>query len=726
MKGLNNMYRILELNPQLQQLSWDIDYRLELYRNAKARILGEGQTLSDFANAHNYYGIHHLENGWVYREWAPSAYQLYLEGEFNGWNQTSHPLTNIGNGNWELFLEEDQLWEGCKVKTVVDANMTRTEHLPLYARRVVQNKNDNSFEAEVVDDRKVFNWTDGDFKGEKRMYIYEAHVGMAQEEGKVGTYREFADYTLPHVKQAGYNTIQLMAIMEHPYYGSFGYQVSNFFAASSWFGKPEDLKYLVNKAHEMGIRVLLDVVHSHAVKNTAEGINMFDGTTWQFFHDGEKGEHPAWGTKCFDYGKTGVLHFLLSNLKFWMTEYHFDGFRFDGVTSMLYHDHGLGTDFNSNDKYFSYNTHTEAITYLQLANELIRQVNPDAVTIAEDMSGMPGMALPIEDGGIGFDYRLGMGLPDMWIKAVKGQDEFWDINKMWGEMCMRRPGENTIAYVESHDQALVGDKTMIFRLADAAMYTDMNKDCHNPVIDRAIALHKMIRMFTLAGGGEGYLNFMGNEFGHPEWIDFPREGNGWSFHYCRRQWSLKNNGLLKYQWLNDFDEDMIKLTKDADMFNQRMGDLRLMKGPEQTMVFSRNGLLFAFNFHYGRSLPNVLVPVQNKGKYTVEMSSDDEKYGGWGQIAHQDYFTKTFDGQEFVELYLPARTCLVLREHPIKQQEPKADEESAQATAEEKPVKKPAAKKTTAKKPAAEKKTTEKKPAAKKPAAKKTTKKAEA
>ena len=678
------MYRILELNPQLQPFAWDIDYRMELYRNAKARILGEGQTLNDFANAHNYYGIHHLETGWVYREWAPSAYQLYLEGEFNNWNQTSHPMTNIGNGNWELFLEEDELWEGCKVKTVVDANMTRTEHLPLYARRVVQNKNDNSFEAEVVDDRKTFPWTDADFKGDKRMYIYEAHVGMAQEEGKVGTYREFADNTLPHVKEAGYNTIQLMAIMEHPYYGSFGYQVSNFFAASSWFGKPEDLKYLVNKAHEMGIRVLLDVVHSHAVKNTAEGINMFDGTTWQFFHDGEKGEHPAWGTKCFDYGKTGVLHFLLSNLKFWMTEYHFDGFRFDGVTSMLYHDHGLGTDFNSNDKYFSYNTHTEAITYLQLANELIRQVNPDAVTIAEDMSGMPGMALPIEDGGIGFDYRLGMGLPDMWIKAVKGQDEFWDINKMWGEMCMRRPGENTIAYVESHDQALVGDKTMIFRLADAAMYTDMNKDCHNPVIDRAIALHKMIRLFTLAGGGEGYLNFMGNEFGHPEWIDFPREGNGWSFHYCRRQWSLKNNGFLKYQWLNDFDRDMVKLTQENDMFAQRMGDLRLMKAPEQTMVFSRNGLLFAFNFHYGRSLPNVLVPVPNKGKYTVELCSDDEKYGGWGQIAHQDYFTKTFDGQEYLELYLPARTCMVLREHVIKQ--------------EKKPAKKPAAKKPAVKK----------------------------
>ena len=689
------MYRILELNPQLQNFSWDIDYRMELYRNTKARILGEGQTLNDFANAHHYYGIHHLENGWVYREWAPSAYQLYLEGEFNNWNQTSHPMTNLGNGNWELYLGENELWEGCKVKTVVDANYTRTEHIPLFARRVVQDPKTTAFCAEVVDNYKTFNWTDAGFKGEEYVYIYEAHVGMAQEEGKVGTYREFADYTLPHVKQAGYNTIQLMAIMEHPYYGSFGYQVSNFFAASSWFGKPEDLKYLVNKAHEMGIRVLLDVVHSHAVKNTAEGINMFDGTVWQFFHDGDKGDHPAWGTKCFDYGKTGVLHFLLSNLKFWMTEYHFDGFRFDGVTSMLYHDHGLGTDFNSNDRYFSYNTHVEAVTYLQLANELIRQVNPNAITIAEDMSGMPGMALPIEDGGIGFDYRLGMGLPDMWIKAVKGQDEFWDINKMWGEMCMRRPGENTIAYVESHDQALVGDQTMIFRLAGAAMYTDMNKDCHNLVIDRAIALHKMIRLFTLAGGGEGYLNFMGNEFGHPEWIDFPREGNGWSFHYCRRQWSLKNNGFLKYQWLNDFDEDMVKLTKENDMFRQRMGDLRLMKAPEQTMVFSRNGLLFAFNFHSSYSLQNVLVPVQKKATYSVELCSDDEKYGGFGQIAHQEYATKTFDGQEYVELYLPARTCVVLKEHPV------VEEVAA------KPAKKPAAKKTAAKKTTAKK--TEKK-----------------
>ncbi|MBO5322803.1 MAG: alpha amylase C-terminal domain-containing protein [Oscillospiraceae bacterium] len=659
------MYRLIELNPQLQNFAGDIDLRMFLYRATKGRILAPSQTLNDFANAHDNYGFHHVDGGWYYREWAPSAYQLYLEGEFNGWNQTSHPLKPIGNGNWELYLEgDDALWDGCKVKTVVDYNLTRTEHLPLYTRRAVQNKSNNSFEAEVVDDRKVFPWTDAGFVGEDKLYIYEAHVGMAQEEGRVGTYREFADITLNHIKKAGYNTIQLMAIMEHPYYGSFGYQVSNFYAASSWFGKPDDLKYLVNKAHSMGIRVLLDLVHSHAVKNTAEGINMFDGTVYQFFHDGEKGEHPAWGTKCFDYGKTGVLHFLLSNLKFWMTEYHFDGFRFDGITSMLYHDHGLGTDFNDNSKYFSYNTHVEAITYLQLANELIREVNPRAITIAEDMSGMPGMALPIEDGGIGFDYRLGMGLPDMWIKAVKTPDVTWDINKMWGDMCLRRPGENTIAYVESHDQALVGDKTMIFRLADAAMYTDMNKDCHNDVIDRAIALHKMIRLFTLAGG-EGYLNFMGNEFGHPEWIDFPREGNGWSFHYCRRQWSLKENDLLKYQWLNDFDRDMVAVTKENNMFKQRMADMMLMKAPEQTCAFYRGSLLFVFNWHPNNSLNNVLIPVHQPGEYTVVLSSDDPKYGGFNNVRKQTYSSKMFDGKHYVELYIPARTCFVLKEKVI-------------------------------------------------------------
>lgn len=658
------MYRILEWNPQLKNFESDIQLRMKRYEDTKERLLGRSLTLDEFANGSAYFGIHRTDDGWVYREWAPGAHQMYLMGEFNQWNQTEYPMKRLENGIWELYLPgKDALWDGCKVKAVVDANMQRTEHIPIYARRVVQDKETITWCAEVVDDAKTFPWTDEKFQGEEELYIYEAHVGMAQEEGKIGTYREFADKILPRVKEAGYNTIQLMAIMEHPYYGSFGYQVSSFFAASSWFGKPEDLKYLVNQAHEMGIRVLLDVVHSHAVKNTAEGINQFDGTTWQFFHEGEKGEHPAWGTKCFNYGKDEVIHFLLSNLKFWMREYHFDGFRFDGVTSMIFHDHGLGSSFDDDHKYFSLNTHIEALTYLQLANELIHGINPKAITIAEDMSGMPGMALPVSDGGIGFDYRLGMGLPDMWIRTIKEKrDEDWNIGGMWGDMCLRRPGEHTVAYVESHDQALVGDKTLIFRLADARMYTDMDKACHNVVIDRAIALHKMIRLFTMAGAGEAYLNFMGNEFGHPEWIDFPREGNGWSFHYCRRQWSLLDNGYLKYQWLGVFDRDIVALTKKNHIFGQQMANLLLLKEPEKTIAFYRNGLVFALNFHPSKSLDHVLISVPRKADYTLELSSDDVKYGGQGLMEHMNYPVKEFEGRYYIEVYLPARTAGVWKE----------------------------------------------------------------
>lgn len=661
------MYKVLEFNPQLKPYAADIDLRMQLYHAARKKLLPSGGTLRDFANAHHYFGFHRVQGGWVYREWAPSAYQLYLTGDFNQWNPTSHPLKKLENGNWELFLEgERALWEGCRVRTVVDANLTRTEHIPIYARRVVQDPKTLGWYAEITDDQQTFPWTDAGFTGEDALLIYEAHVGMAQEEGRIGSYREFADLILPRIQRAGYNTVQLMAIMEHPYYGSFGYQVSSFYAASSWFGKPEDLKYLINRAHALGLRVLLDVVHNHAVRNTTEGLNMFDGTVWQFFHDGSRGDHPAWGTKCFDYAKPGVIHFLLSNLKFWMEEYHFDGFRFDGVTSMLYHDHGLGVNFDSDDKYFSMNTDVDAITYLQLANDLIREINPRAITIAEDMSGMPGMGLPVQDGGLGFDYRLGMGLPDLWIRTIQqGGEETWPLGKIWGDMCLRRPGENTIAYVESHDQALVGDKTLIFRLADAHMYTDMNRSACNPVIDRAIALHKMIRLLTLSGGGEGYLNFMGNEFGHPEWIDFPREGNGWCFHYCRRQWSLADNDYLKYAYLGKFDQDMIAMAREHHLFQQRMGDLRLLMEDAKIIAFSRNGLLFIFNFHPSEAQEALRIPVKNRAKYRVLFTSDDKPYGGEGRIVHKVRSTRGKKGSYTLELDLPAHTAAVLMEEAI-------------------------------------------------------------
>ena len=655
------MYKILKKHPELQPFESDFNLRMDRYKAKKKQLLKRGKKLIDFANGHKWYGFHKVKDGWVYREWAPGADQLYLAGDFNDWHWLDTPLTRLENGNWEVTLPGDTLHLGSKVITIVKNGDHLTQHIPTYARRVTQDWTNGSWCCEVWDDLTPYPWTDAEFACDEPPLIYEAHVGMCSEDSRIATYRDFADSVLPHVQELGYNTIQLMAIMEHPFYGSFGYQVSNFFAASSRFGMPEALKYLVNKAHEMGIRVLLDVVHSHAVGNTLEGLNLFDGTDYQFFHAGGRGDHPAWGTKCFNYDKPEVIHFLLSNLKFWMEEYHFDGFRFDGVTSMLYLDHGLGTNFSSLDMYFTMNTDVESVTYLQLANELIRQVNPKAITIAEDMSGMPGMCEPVEEGGIGFDFRLGMGIPDIWIKLAKDwKDEDWNLGMLWKELTFRNA--KTVAYVESHDQALVGDKTMIFRFADAAMYDQMNLDCHTQVIDRAIALHKMTRLLTMAAGGSGYLTFMGNEFGHPEWIDFPRPGNGNSFKYCRRQWSLLHNPNLKFHCLNDFDEDMIKTAKFYHIFDQEWPTLNWIHEDDHTIAFERGGLLFVFNFSPNRSYTDYAIPVSSAADYQVLFSSDDYRYNGFGRVARDPAVPclTDKDGKHSVRLYLPARTATVL------------------------------------------------------------------
>ena len=658
-------YKILTIDPWLKPYYSDIALRMQRHADTRRALLGDKGDLSSFANGYLYYGIARTDDGWVYREWAPGADEMHLIGDFNDWNRESHPMTRLENGNWEIKLDgEDALMHGQRIKVQVTKNGEKFDRIPAYIRRVVRDPETNEFYGQVWAPNRPFRWTDGGYGKRKLspLFIYESHVGMAQEDESVGTYREFADRILDRIQEAGYNTIQLMAIMEHPYYASFGYQVTNFFAASSWYGNPEDLKYLINTAHEMGMFVLLDVVHSHASKNTNEGLNRFDGTEDQYF---VAQDHPAWDTKLFNYGKYEVIHFLLSNLKFWLQEYHFDGFRFDGVTSMIYHDHGLGTDFMSYDRYFSLNTNVEAVTYLQLANELIHAVNPFAVTIAEDMSGMPGMCLPIRYGGIGFDYRLSMGVPDFWIKTLKESDENWDMRKMWHELTTRRPQEKNIGYSESHDQALVGDKTLIFRMADAEMYTGMNKDYHSITMDRAIALHKMIRFITLVLAGEGYLNFMGNEFGHPEWIDFPREGNGWSYKYARRQWSLCDNEMLKYAWLRDFDRAMLKFARKYRVLSKR-GAVNLWVDQERKLLaFCKGDIIYLFNFHPTESPTNFFLPTHplGAGDYRAVFSSDETAFGGNGNISEDYVYTaKDVPGHGVgFEVYIPSRTAVAFK-----------------------------------------------------------------
>ncbi len=658
-------YKILKIDPYLAPFKDAIQLRMDTYASTRAQLCPPDKSLLDFANGYNYFGIHRTESGWVYREWAPGADAMFFTGDFNGWDVHACQMTRIENGVFEVYLDGfDALSVGQHVQAIVYKDGQMLRRVPAYATRVVQDAVTYAWCAEVDDVLyDGFEWTDDGFKPASTPFIYECHIGMAQEDGRVGSFSEFTQNILPRIKKLGYNTIQIMAIMEHPYYGSFGYQVSNFYAVSSRYGRASELKTLINTAHKMGITVLLDVVHSHAVKNGGEGLNYFDGTQYQYFHEGERGYHKAWDTKLFNYGKNEVLHFLLSNLKYWMEVYHFDGFRFDGVTSMLYQDHGLGSAFTDYSMYFSLNTDYEAIAYLQLANELIHEYNPKAITIAEDMSGMPGMCIKLKDGGIGFDYRLSMGVPDLWIKFIKEQkDEDWDMFKLWYELTSRRAGEKSIGYCESHDQALVGDKTIIFRLCDADMYWSMNKDSKNPVIDRGIALHKMIRLITSSLVGEGYLNFMGNEFGHPEGIDFPREGNGWSYHYCRRQWSLADNGLLRYEYLQNFDRAMLKLLKGQRLMNKKAQSQWIDQG-DKVLLYTKKSIAFAFNFHPDKSFENYFVPVEEEGFYSVILSSDDAQFGGFERVDKQYRYKaeKTVDGRLGFFTYLPSRTPIVLK-----------------------------------------------------------------
>ncbi len=648
-------YKILEYDPYLQPYASDIRLRMDNYAKKRYELVGRNGKLSDFANGHIFFGFHKMKDGWWYREWAPAAEEVYLTGDMVDWKWLELKLTPVGNGVFEIFLPGTGfLYDGCHVKTIIRHKGQLLERIPLYIKRVEQDPRDASW-CGVIADEPEYKWKRKRFKMPKIPYIYECHIGMAQEKEGIGTYQEFIDNVLPRVKALGYNTIQLMAIMEHPYYGSFGYQVSSFFAPCSRYGTANELKAFIDAAHQQGIAVLLDLVHSHAVRNTKEGINEFDGSEYQFFHKGPRGEHPTWGTKLFNYNKNEVIHFLLSNLKYWLTEYRFDGFRFDGVTSMLYHDHGLGTAFTDYGKYFSMNTDTEAVTYLQLANELIREVRPDALTIAEDMSAMPGMCLPLADGGIGFDYRLAMGIPDLWIRLLeKSRDEDWDMWKIWGELTSRRPMEKYIGYAESHDQALVGDKTIMFRLCDSRMYTEMNKESHDPIISRGMKLHKLIRLATISMGGEGYLNFMGNEFGHPEWIDFPREGNGWSYFYCRRQWHLADDGNLKYGELEAFDGKMLQVMEQYKVMACAPVSLYIDNGAK-VLVYKRGDLIFVLNFNPTQDL-DYLVTVPMKGMYQVVLATES--------TSAMQYDTQRMlgiDGLIKLPMRLPARSGFCLR-----------------------------------------------------------------
>lgn len=662
--------KIVRDDEWLQPFEAAIQGRHEHVNNRIADLTGGKGSLSDFADGHLYFGLHRTPRQWVLREWAPNATAIYLTGTFNQWQELpNYALKRIDeNGTWELKLPAKALHHLDLYKLSIHWDGGQGERVPAWATRVVQDEKTKIFSAQVWHPEHAYEWKKQTFRPKRGpLFIYECHIGMSQDAEKVGTYNEFRLNVLPRIIADGYNCIQIMAIAEHPYYGSFGYHVSSFFAPSSRFGTPDELKQLIDEAHAAGIMVIMDLVHSHAVKNEVEGLGNYAGDPNQFFYPGSRHEHSAWDSLCFDYGKNEVVHFLLSNCKYWLTEFHFDGFRFDGVTSMLYYSHGLGEAFCGYPDYFNGHQDDNAICYLTLANLLIHEVNPNAITIAEEVSGMPGLAAPFKDGGYGFDYRMAMNIPDYWIKTIKEcRDEDWHPSSILWELTNRRADEKTISYCESHDQALVGDKTLIFRLIDADMYWHFKKGDENDTVHRGIALHKMIRLVTASTINGGYLNFMGNEFGHPEWIDFPREGNGWSYKYARRQWNLVDNHELCYHYLGDFDNKMIHLLRNAE------GDIRKFPVQEvwhddgdQVLAYMRGSLVFVFNFSPNRSYDGYGFRVP-WGAYEVVLNTDATEFGGNGladdTVCHLTNFDPLLarEHKGWLKLYLPARSAVVL------------------------------------------------------------------
>lgn len=666
--------KLFDQDPWLKPYEERIKKRA-LYTKSRERALTQGGDilLTEFADGYLYYGLQRNSNGcWVMREFLPNATEVYLIGDFNQWQRMSvWRLKRVNDyGDWEINITADKIKHGDHYKLFVVWPHGAGERIPAWARYVVQDPETNIFSAKVWAPKKPYKQTHlKPDPTDEPLLIYECHVGMSSEREAVNTYNDFRTNILPQIAKEGYNALQIMAVQEHPYYGSFGYHVSNFFAPSSRFGTPDELKQLIDEAHALGMRVIMDLVHSHAVKNELEGLGNYDGTRSLFFHSGPRGEHPAWDSLCFDYGRNNVVHFLLSNCKYWLEEFQFDGFRFDGVSSMLYYNHGLGQAFNGYADYFNGHQDADAIAYLTIANKLIHQINPNAITIAEEVSGMPGVACKIDDGGMGFDYRLAMNIPDYWIKIIKEQpDEYWNPGDIWYQLTNRRQEEKTISYAESHDQALVGDKTLIFRLIDAEMYWHMALEDRNFAVDRGIALIKMIKLITAATINGGYLNFMGNEFGHPEWIDFPREGNGWSYKYARRQWNLAQDTNLKYHRLLQFDTDMLSLIKSIPSFDQLPLEKVWDKADEQVLAFRRGPLLFVFNFSPDRSYSDYPLPVA-AGKYEVILNTDNPAYCGFGltddSVAHFTIPNIDAEGQPYegqhLNIYIPSHSAQVLR-----------------------------------------------------------------
>ncbi|XP_020575032.1 1,4-alpha-glucan-branching enzyme 3, chloroplastic/amyloplastic isoform X2 [Phalaenopsis equestris] len=464
----------------------------------------------------------------------------------------------------------------------------------------------------------VHKWKNARPKVPKSLRVYECHVGISGAEPKVSSFNEFVSKVLPHIKEAGYNAIQLIGLVEHRDYSSVGYRVTNLFAVSSRYGTPDDFKRLVDEAHGLGLLVFLDIVHSYAAADELVGLSLYDGSNDCYFHSGKRGHHKHWGTRMYKYGDVDVLHFLLSNLKWWVTEYLIDGFNFHSLSSMFYTHNGFATFSGEMEEYCNQYVDKDALIYLILANEMLHDVHPNIITIAED-------------------------IVDVLVKNSQGSDKM-------------------LVYVENHNQSMSGGRSF----ADILLSKQAHKSSkREDMVLRGSSLLKMMKLITFTISGPAYLNFMGNEFGHPNRVEFPSPGNNYSFSYANRQWDLPRNEGLHCDQFN-FDKDMTRLDEIEQILSKRLPNIHHVNDSVKVISYIRGPLLFIFNFHSEMSYELYNIGVEEAGEYQIILNTDETIYGGLGVLRRDQYLLRTIskrnDGyRNSLEVTLPSSSAQVYK-----------------------------------------------------------------
>ena len=672
-----SIFEIINQDEYLKPFELNIKKRVLKYKETMDEILKNEITLEYFSKSYEHMGLNLLRNGDIkYREYAPGAKGISLFGEFNNWNKEQYWAKQDKFGYWELIIPNEngapKIQHGQIVKVnVVLEDGNWMERNPVWSRHLIQNKESMILENVFWNPEIKYKWKfpQKHIKKPNSLRIYEVHIGLSSFDPKINTYKEFAENILPRVKKMGYTAIQFMAIMEHADYASFGYHVNYLFAVSSRFGTPEEFMYLIDKCHENGLFVIMDIIHSHASSNVNDGFNYWDGTDHLYFHGGELGKHVQWNSRLYNYSSYETLRLLLSSCAYYINEFRIDGFRFDCVTSMLYTHHGIDYVFTGNyQEYFGEFFNEESSVYLMLANSLIHKINPEALTIAEDFSGMPGLCRPIEEGGYGFDYKLNMKICDKWKHFLMNlKDEEWNMGDIVYTLTNRRYNEKHISYCESHDQSFIGNYSLSSLLFSSERFWNMSINSPETiVIGRGIALHKMIRLLSFALGGEGYLSFMGNEFGCPDSLDFPKKGNRFSYSHCRRRWDLCDNKELRYQFLYNWEIIMNLLEEIFNFIGSKEEYISTKHEDDKVIVFEKGVLLFVFNFHPVKSFEGYQIGTKWGSKHKIILDSDEERFMGKGRLkaGHDNLFPcikKVFHNRPYnMKVYLPSRTCMVL------------------------------------------------------------------